>query len=763
MKEPDATRLGDDDRLRVEGMTCQNCARRVWEAAQGVAGVAMASVDLDAGRLRVRWEKGAARDAEAVARAVSGVGFPARREEAEEASRAAGTPGRGWLTVVWLGAPVTVFLMVSEWVMGWGHTGWYPWVALGLALPVQVWGGARFYRGAWEQLKRGGANMDTLVSLGSTAAFGFSLWIVLSGSGGHVYFMESAAILTLISVGHWLEALAAARAGTALRALLGLAPPTARRLEEDGSEREVAAGDLRTGDRVVVRPGDRVPTDAEVIEGASAVDESMLTGESRPVEKGRGAGLYAGTVNTDGRLVARVTATGGETVLAHIVAVVERAQNSRASIQRLADRVSAIFVPVVVLLALATAAVWGLAPDWARGVHEAVAPGLWRMTLPEGPWALAVIHATAVLIIACPCAMGLATPAAIMAGTNAAALRGILIRDGVALEKAGRIDTVVFDKTGTLTHGQLTVRRVLGGDGGGGGVGEGGAELGWAAELASGSRHPVARAVASFGVANGHGPSGGSASYAWDGWRELRGQGIEGRRDGTVYRLGSLGWLRGCGVAGVPLDTVAGEEDDGFGRVGFAVGDRWVATFELEDALRAEAAGVVEALRRDGFRVCLISGDAATAVRALAERVGIAEGDAMAEVRPEGKAEALATWQRAGRRVAFVGDGINDGPALARADLGIAVGEAADVARESADVVLMRRGLGVLREALGISQATLRTIRQNLFWAFFYNAVGVPLAMLGFFSPILCAAAMGLSDLIVIGNALRLRYWRPNG
>lgn len=761
MMGSDSASLGGEDRFQVEGMTCQNCARRVREAAQGVAGVAMASVDLDAGRLRVRWEAMGGRDTDAVARAVSGAGFPARRDEAGPEPSAPVRPGRGWLTVIRLGAPVTIFLMVSEWVMGWGHAAWYPWVALGLALPVQVWGGARFYRGAWEQLKRGGANMDTLVSLGSTAAFVFSLWVVLSGAGGHVYFMESAAILTLISVGHWLEAVATARAGTALRALLGLAPPTARRLEEDGSEREVAAGDLRIGDRIVVRPGDRVPTDAEVMDGASAVDESMLTGESRPVEKGGGAGLYAGTVNTDGRLVARVTATGGETVLAHIVAAVERAQNSRASIQRLADRVSAIFVPVVVLLALATAAGWGLAPDWARGVHEAVAPGLWRMTLPENPWAAAVIHATAVLIIACPCAMGLATPAAIMAGTNAAALRGILIRDGVALEKAGRIDTVVFDKTGTLTHGRLTVRRVeVAGDGR---EDPGTDPRVLARSLASGSRHPVARAVASMEAAGRDGIPATGALSDWESWRELRGQGIEGRREGTVYRLGSLEWLRGCGVAGVPSVTEAGEEGDGFGRVGFAIGDRWAATYELEDGLRPEAAEVVEGLRRDGFRVCLVSGDSATAVRALAERVGIAAEDAMAEVRPEAKAEALARWQRAGRRVAFVGDGINDGPALARADLGIAVGEAADVARESADVVLMRRGLGVLREALGISQATLRTIRQNLFWAFFYNAAGVPLAMLGFFSPILCAAAMGLSDLIVIGNALRLRYWRPRG
>ena len=392
---------------------------------------------------------------------------------------------------------------------------------------MQVFAGARFYRGAWGQLKVGRSNMDTLVALGSTTAFAYSAWALFSGLGGHVYFMEAAAIITLISLGHWLESRVSARASSALRQLLDLAPALARRRDPDGAETEVPVAELRAGDLVVLRPGDRVPTDGEVVEGDSAVDESMLTGESVPVDKTAGSRLYAGTVNLNGRLVMRVTATGEETALAHIIAAVQRAQTSRANIQRLGDRVSSVFVPLVVAVALAAGLCWGLAPDWTRHVHDSLARFLWSAHLPEGPLAAAFIIAAGVLIIACPCAMGLATPAAIMAGSNAAAQRGILIRDGVALEKAGQVTAVLFDKTGTLTAGKPEVvevwaraeteaeaetegiRRAE--------IRRPGSPLRLAAALASHSAHPISQAIARLS------PDG----LALADWQEVRGAGVQ--------------------------------------------------------------------------------------------------------------------------------------------------------------------------------------------------------------------------------------------
>jgi Cu+-exporting ATPase len=371
--------------------------------------------------------------------------------------------------------------MIGEWIFHRGLAPWFQWSSFVLAGIVQVFAGGKFYRGAWNQLKVRSANMDTLVALGSTTAFAYSAWALLSGAGGHLYFMEAAAIITLVSIGHWMESRVTARASSALRKLLNLAPPTARRLvgsstasNKSGtassfspldlrtfkpvaapptSEEEIPVAQLNIGDVVVLRPGDRVPTDSEVVEGDSAVDEAMLTGESAPADKKIGSELYAGTVNLNGRLLMRVTATGEATALAHIIAAVQRAQTSRANIQRIGDRVSSVFVPVVVAVAIAAALWWGLAPDSARQVHDWLAPLLWHAPPAATALAAAFITASAVLIIACPCAMGLATPAAIMAGSNAAAQRGILIRDGAALEKAGEVTAVIFDKTGTLTVG----------------------------------------------------------------------------------------------------------------------------------------------------------------------------------------------------------------------------------------------------------------------------------------------------------------------
>ena len=456
-------------------MSCQNCVRHVVEALQGVPGVHSASVTLENGRATVHWNSGAQQDMPAVIAAVKQAGYDAKEIQAD-ASAGCETKQKNWQLNLWLGVFVTAVLMIGEWGFGLGLKPWFQWLAFALAGVVQIFAGAQFYRGAWRQLKVGGSNMDTLVALGSTTAFGYSAWALFSGAGGHVYFMEAAAIITLISAGHWLEARVSDKASGALKSLLNLAPQTARRIQSPQSakvlisafnscrsvqstEIEVPVAELKIGDRVALRPGDRVPVDGVVLEGDSAVDEAMLTGESVPADKKSGSELFAGTVNLNGRLVMRVTATGEATALAHIIAAVQRAQTSRADIQRLGDRVSNVFVPVVVAIALAAGLWWGLAPESASHVHDALAHFFWHAHAPVGA-AAGFIIAAAVLIIACPCAMGLATPAAIMAGANAAARRGILIRDGVALEKAGKITAVIFDKTGTLTDRQTGVAQV---------------------------------------------------------------------------------------------------------------------------------------------------------------------------------------------------------------------------------------------------------------------------------------------------------------
>jgi P-type Cu+ transporter len=890
--------------MSVRGMTCQNCARHVTEAIQSVAGVRSASVSLAAGSATVRWDAGAPANVPAVLSAVAAAGYGAKQVEAAAPDHGEQRQSR-WQWNLILGITVTVLLMMGEWAFGLAMTPWFHWVSFALAGAVQIFAGAQFYRGAWNQLKIGQSNMDTLVALGSTTAFGYSAWALLAGlglraeatspqAGGHLYFMEAAAIITLISLGHWVEARVSDKAGGALKSLLHLAPQTARRIgapnsdparadleigaparrtfdlrsfkpvatatapgsgnREVETELEVPVAELRTGDRVALRPGDRVPVDGVVLDGESAVDEAMLTGESVPVDKKAGSDLFTGTVNLNGRLVMRVTATGGETALAHVIAAVQRAQTSRADIQRLGDRVSSVFVPVVVAIALAAGLWWGLAPETANRVHDWLAGIFWHVHAPAGA-AAGFIIAAGVLIIACPCAMGLATPAAIMAGANAAARLGILIRDGVALEKAGNITAVVFDKTGTLTMGKPEVVQVLGvvrrvsphpdplpkGEGTaighnrssddlpanpdaglqvrlgailplptGEGRGEGNLVTQIAAALARHSTHPISQAIARIST----------EKIELSDWQEIRGCGVEaklqnvfplapprrgeGRGEGTMIsepsastpqpspplgeekeqtaRLGSLRWLRECGV-----DLTAGGQfivewsGQGATLVGLAADKNLLGLFAVRDAVKPNAASVVEQLRRQGLKICLVTGDNSQTALAIARQVGIALEDVFAEVRPEQKAEFVKRLQsgsgtgvppvrfktetdgqdaRATIRVAFVGDGINDAPALTQADLGIAVSRASDIAREAADIILLKSEIEAVPETLGLARATLRTIKQNLFWAFFYNALGVPLAALGFISPIFCAAAMGVSDLIVIGNALRLLRWR---
>jgi Cu+-exporting ATPase len=718
--------------FQIDGMTCGNCARHVTEAIQSVPNVRSAMVSLQNKSALVRWN--VSKDVPAVLLAVKNAGY-----KAKELTAAGPSPAhKDWQPRLWLGIVITAFLMVGEWIFQIGMAPWFQWTSLVLAGAVQIYSGAPFYRGAWRQLRNGESNMDTLVALGSTTAFGYSAWALLSGMGGHLYFMEAAAIITLISLGHAIEARVSERASGALKALLNLAPQTARRT----SGQEVPVSELKKEDEILLRPGDRIPVDGIVIEGESAVDESTLTGESVTVEKKSGNELFAGTTNINGRLVMRVTATGEKTALARVIAAVQRAQTSRANIQRLGDRVSGVFVPIVILIAIAAGLWWGLAPASAGKVHEFFAHFLWHAHAPMGT-AAGFIIAAAVLIIACPCAMGLATPVAIMAGTNAAARRGILIRDGVALEKAGKISAIVFDKTGTLTLGKPKVAAVC--------------EIqrsriasqNLAAALARDSSHPLSQAIARISP----------EKIEFENWREISGSGIEATIRNTVgkIRLGSLSWLGENGIEMARNEQFIVEwSAHGATIVGLAVEKNLLGLFAVLDTLKPNVESTVKELQRQGLKVFLVTGDNSRTAASIAAQVRIAPQNIMAEVRPEQKADFVKKLQSQGERVAFVGDGINDAPALTQADLGIAVSRASDIAREAADIVLLKPDIAGVPEALALAQATLRTIKQNLFWAFFYNCLGVPLASLGFISPIFCAAAMGASDLIVIGNALRL-------
>ncbi len=741
--------------LSITGMTCQGCARHATEALQGVAGVDSAQVRLDQAAATVRVLPDATVLTLDLIAAVEAAGFAAKEVKTEDkpANPAGGIAWSGWKLNVLLGVPATLFFMIAEWGLGVGMEGWFHWAGFAVALPVQVLCGGRFYRGAWSQLKRGQSNMDTLVSLGSSTAFVYSSWGLFAGWQGHLYFMEAAGIITFVSVGHWMEAITSSKAAGALEALLNLTPAKATRIVENGAEEQVPVTELERGDRVVLKPGDRVPVDGDVIEGASAIDESMLTGESLPIDKAAGAKVYGGTLNANGRLVMRVTETGDATALAQIIAVVQRAQTSRANIQKLGDKVSSVFVPVVIVIALLTALGWGLAPEKARELSLHLSRFLWTVNPPELALTAAVIHAAAVLIVSCPCAMGLATPIAIMAGTNAAARRGILIRDGEALEKSGTIDTVLFDKTGTLTAGRPVVEAKTGFHGD---DSYGEQALKTASRLAGASNHPLSRAIAAAA------PSTEAAEFT--NWRELQGRGIQADSAAGSIRLGSLDWLRDSGVGTEPAAAFLERQSaQGATVVGLAEGANLVGVFALNDALKPGAREVVRGLRSEGLEIWLISGDRRSAALASAASAGIPEDRVQAEVRPEDKAGIVERIQSEGRRVAFVGDGINDAPALKQADLGVAVSRASDVAREAADIVLLNSDIHAIPEALGLAKATLRTIRQNLFWAFFYNAAAIPLAALGFLNPMLCAAAMGFSDLVVVGNALRLRGWRVSG
>lgn len=731
-------------------MSCGSCARHVTEALEGVEGVALATVDLANATATVDWANAASVRPELLIRQLSEAGFESRELVRQPfAKPTTEAPAENpWEWSIKAGLPAAAILGIGDWLLGLGLNRTFQSISFIIAAGIVWILGRRFFVGAWNQLRAGTASMDTLVSLGVTAAMGYSVPALFSNGHAHLFFTETVTLLAFVGTGHFLEHRMSMKAGSALRSLLDLAPQTARRIDLSGIETEVSVAELNHEDQVVLRPGDRVPVDALVVQGTSAVDESMLTGESMPVDKVPGSVIYAGTINRSGRIVANVSATGESTALARIADVIRRAQSTRARVQRLADQISAVFVPIVVAIAALAALWWILSPESAGAAHAFAESWLWQSHLPPSRVAAAVVVACAVLVIACPCAMGLATPAALMAGVNNAARRGILVRDAAVLETCGVIDTILFDKTGTLTEGRPTV------------VSQADfrpapststpanpplPEL--AASLASRSTHPLSVAIAALGP----------AKAALEQFEEKPGAGLSARWNASVLNLGSVAFLSRLGCDLSPARAfIQTTLDQGATPVLLAQDNSVIGAFALRDTVRPEAKQVVKRLRAAGLRVGMLSGDHPDAARRIAAEVGIEPSLVHAEVAPESKAGFLDALRASGHRVAFVGDGINDGPALAAADLGIAVARASDVAREAAGLVLLRSNLTAVPEALDLARATLATIRQNLFWAFFYNAAAVPLAALGLVNPALCAAAMGLSDLIVVGNALRL-------
>ncbi|WP_425453124.1 heavy metal translocating P-type ATPase [Simplicispira hankyongi] len=745
---PDASAPPLEIDIGIGGMTCASCVGRVERALRKVPGVQMAAVNLATESARIAVAVAPGEDAAAtearLRRAVRTAGYEPRTAEAVAAHEDA-SPWAGFDRVAMglaLSAPLVLPMFGALFGLHWMLPAW---AQFALATPVQFILGARFYKAGWHAARAFTGNMDLLVAIGTSAGWGLSMWLWLAAPAGHMphlYFEASAVVVTLVLLGKWLEARAKQQTTAAIRALHGLRPDVAHLLVK-GQEQDVPVGEVMVGDELVVRPGERLPVDGVLQSGETQVDESMLTGEPLPVVKDAGALLTGGSINGEGRIVLTVRAVGSETVLSKIIRLVEDAQAAKASIQRLVDQVANVFVPVVLVIALITLAGWMLA-----GASGEVA----------------LIRAVAVLVIACPCALGLATPAAIMAGTGVAAEHGILIKDAQALELAHRADTVAFDKTGTLTVGQprLTAFEPAAGQ-------DRKALLQAAASLQSGSEHPLARAVVQAAQAEG------LALAAPEALRAVAGRGSEGEVDGQSYLLGSLRWM---GELKLDLGPLAGRaaalQAEGatvsalVQRTGRGLEARALLAFA--DEPKPGALEALAQLRAKGLRTVMISGDNRGAAEAMARRLGLDPdaGEVMAEVLPGDKAAAVRALQHTPdgqtHTVVMVGDGVNDAPALAAADVGMAMGNGTDVAMHAAGITLMRGDPLLVAAALDISRRTVMKIRQNLFWAFAYNVAGIPLAALGYLSPVVAGAAMALSSVSVMTNALLLKRWRgPRG
>ncbi|GLU33215.1 heavy metal translocating P-type ATPase [Trinickia caryophylli] len=738
--------------LDIGGMTCASCARRVEKALARVPGVVEVSVNLATERATVRLAEPASTDEEArLVKAVVDAGYEAR-PFAQEAAVAGDTAAdaadedkrrqaRRELAAVAVAGALALPLMLPMLAGAVGIELMLPaTLQLALASIVQFACGARFYVGAYRAVRARTGNMDLLVALGTSAAYGLSVWqmLVHPGDTMHLYFEASAVVIALVRLGKWLEARAKRETTNAIRALNALRPDRARVRQADGSEHEVPLGQVRLGMVVVVRPGERVPVDGVILDGRTHVDEALITGESLPVVKGPGERVTGGSINGEGLIAVTTRAIGAETTLARIIRLVESAQARKAPIQRLVDRVSAVFVPAILVLAAATLAGWLIAG--ASGET-------------------AILNAVSVLVIACPCALGLATPAAIMAGTGVAARHGILIKDAQALELAQRVAVVAFDKTGTLTQGkpEVTALETIGIDRD--------HALALAAALEHGSDHPLARAlVSAFDVRRGEtGTPLPAVSHA----QAVAGRGVQAQVDGDTFMLGNGRWLSELGIE-PPADSLAQARSlEAAGNtvswlMRATAADRPAAALALiafGDTIKPDARAAIERLAARGVRSVLLTGDNRGAAAAVAAALGIDEFHA--QVLPEDKARVVAELKAGtGGIVAMAGDGINDAPALAAADIGIAFASGTDVAMHASGITLMRGEPSLVADAIEISRRTYRKIQQNLFWAFVYNLIGIPLAALGLLNPMLAGAAMAFSSVSVVTNALLLKRWK---
>ncbi len=722
--------------IGIGGMTCASCVSRVEKALKKVPGVQEATVNLATESARILVASGGDLEAR-LRRAVRDAGYEPRAADTavttdEDSPWAGFLPvGVGLALSTPLVLPMVGDLLGKHWMLD-------PIWQFLLATPVQFILGAHFYKAGWYALKALTGNMDLLVAIGTTAGWLLSMWLWLTAEPDvmvHLYFEGSAVVITLVMLGKWLEARAKRQTTSAIRALHALRPDVAHLLKPDG-EVDLPVAEVLVGDRLVVKPGERFPVDGKLLEGHTQVDESMLTGEPLPIAKDAGSALTGGSINGDGRIVMQVGAVGGETVLSHIIRLVEDAQAAKAPIQRLVDKVSAVFVPVVLLLAVFTLLGW-----WLSG-HS---------------FEVALIHAVAVLVIACPCALGLATPVAIMAGTGVAAKHGILIKDAQALELAHKVNVVAFDKTGTLTVGKpkLTSLSIA--------AGMDRAEvLSAAASLQSGSEHPLARAIVNAAQESG------IAFESPDNVRAVPGRGSEGEVGVRSFLIGSMRWMDELGVDMRALATQAAQLQ-AQGATVSAMAERTSQGLSLRalmafgDEPKPGAKEALANLRARGIKTVMISGDNRGAAEAMARRLGLRpeEGEVMAEVLPGDKAARVVALKEGGHTVAMVGDGVNDAPALAAADVGMAMGNGTDVAMHAAGITLMRGDPLLVAAALEISDRTVAKIRQNLFWAFFYNVAGIPLAALGYLSPVVAGAAMAMSSVSVMSNALLLKRWKP--
>lgn len=717
--------------LNIEGMTCASCVGRVERALLKVPGVRSAAVNLASERAHV--EVIGTPAPAALIQAVEAAGYKAsagdQQRPEEDAERRLQRERWAVIAGLLLAAPLVLPMFGELFGQHWMLPAWIQFL---LATPVQFVLGARFYVAGWKAVRAGAGNMDLLVAIGTSAGYGLSLyqwWATPAGQMPHLYFEASAVVIALVLLGKYLESRAKRQTSAAIRALEALRPDRATRVI-DGREEDVAIAALRLDDLVLVKPGERFPVDGEVVEGESQADEALISGESLPVNKAPGDRITGGAINGEGRLLVRTTALGGETVLARIIRLVEDAQAAKAPIQKLVDKVSQVFVPAVLVIAVFTLIGW---------------------LLTGAPAEVALINAVAVLVIACPCALGLATPAAIMAGTGVAARHGILIKDAEALEVAHAVNAVAFDKTGTLTSGkpQIIHLHALEGDEA--------SLLRLAGALQRGSEHPLARAVLERCEADGVAVPDVQKSQA------LSGRGIAGTLDGRQLALGNRRMLDEFGLQpGELLDTAQRWEAEGrtlSWLVESAPQPRVLGLFAFGDSLKEGAAAAIAALDARHIRSHLITGDNRGSARVVAEALHI--DDVHAEVLPADKAATVAELKKGGAVVAMVGDGINDAPALAAADVGIAMGGGTDVAMHAAGITLMRGDPRLVPAALEIARRTYRKIQQNLFWAFIYNLVGIPLAAFGFLSPVVAGAAMALSSVSVVSNALLLRSWKP--